>query len=1067
MTRDLPPPSFLVMLATAAAYLIVGTLSLWLAFTPSYAVPLYPAAGIALACVLSYGRSVLPGVALGAFGVNLLLTGSRDIAAEGVALFVVPLAVAVGAALQAAVGAALVRRYVAQPLTLSEPRDVARFFALGALLACTLSASFAVPALSAMNALSPSGAVGTWWIWWAGDSLGVVIGAPVALTLIGRPRPEWVHRRRTVGLSLVLVTALLAVATAQVARWDEQRTRVIFERDASRSADALAAQLEHPLHALEAVRGTMAAMGGVTQGALREASAYWLAQPFHLKAIGWAQRVPRSMVPAYEDAVRAELRLPGYRVFDRGDADASPQARRDAEVLAIRYIEPMQDNAAALGVNPLSIGPARPALQATLASGKPAASGGFRLTQETGEQTGVVIYLGLDDKTLGRLDARGHMVGALFATLRMEEAVRSVAATLPAYLQWCLLDNDPRGGRRRLAGAPGCEEDAGTGFVQRRRLDYAGRQWEVRLSAAAHAVPDSRNWRNASLFSLVGLMATALLGALLLTVTGRTRRIEVAVAERTADLQHEVAERTRTEAALRESEQRFRNILDHVPIGVIYTDLPGRIKEANPKLREMVGYQAEELATMSAADLTHPQDRPAFVELSQRLERGEIATFRRQNRFVGKDGRVIWVQVGVSLLRDPQGRPQRLVGVVEDITEHLKLLEAERARESAEAANRAKSDFVSRMSHELRTPLNAMLGFAQLLDLDRQSPLAPHQVEWTSQMQQAGWHLLRMINDTLDLSRIESGSIKLDIQPVLVTRAVEATRVLVEQEARRRNLRVQTYLDPEAPALLGDETRVKQILTNLLSNAVKYNVQGGSVTISSRRADPRTVEIEVRDTGLGLSPQQMAELFQPFNRLGREGHGEGTGIGLVISRRLAELMGGSLSAESEAGAGSCFRLRLPLAMEPHPPAMAQADGGGTGAPPEYHQRLLLYIEDNDTNAEVMRGIMAQRPQVRLLVCKTGAEGLAAVRRAPPHLVLLDMHLPDMDGLALLQALKADPATAEVPVIVVSADATAARIRQALAGGAVHYVTKPVNVAEMLALLDETLEPQDTRYGADL
>jgi PAS domain S-box-containing protein len=1067
MERPSTPPFLLPLLGTAAAYLVVGWLSLWLAFTPSYAVPLFPAAGVALACVLSYGPRVLPAVALGGFGVNLALSASRGLPQSGwAAALMVPAAVGLGAMLQAGTGAVLVRRFVSRPLKLSEPRDVARFFVLGAGVACLVSASVAVPVLHAAGVLPATNLASTWWLWWAGDTLGVVIGAPVALTLIGRPREEWGHRRRTVGLSLVLVTGLLAVATAQVARWDEQRTRVIFERDAIRSAEALVAQLNHPLHALEAVRGTMQAMGGVTPEALQRSAAFWLAQPFHLKAIGWAQRVPRSELTAFEDTVRAELGRPQYHVFDRHDVESAPAAAADPDVVAIRYIEPLQGNASALGVNPLSIAPARPALEHTLTTGTPQASGGFRLTQETGNQTGVVVYLAVHDRPpRGAPEDRLHARGVLFATLRMEEAVHSVAATLPTYLQWCLVDLDPQGGQRRLAGVQGCENDPGEGFMQRRTLDYAGRHWEVRLSAAVAAVPDSRNWRNASLFAFAGLLATAMLGALLLTVTGRTRRIEAAVAERTADLRREVAERARTEQALRDSEQRFRNILDHVPIGVIYTDLVGRIKESNPKLRELVGYGAAELAAMSAAELVHPQDRQAFGALSQRLVRGEIDTFRRQYRFVAKDGRTVQVQVGVSLLRDPQGRPQRLVGVVEDITEHLRLAEAERARETAEAANRAKSDFLSRMSHELRTPLNAMLGFAQLLDLDRQAPLAPHQMEWTAQIQQAGWHLLHMINDTLDLSRIESGSIKLDLAPVRVAQVVESTRALVEQEARRRGLRIEQRLDPAAAALLGDETRVKQILTNLLSNAVKYNVQGGTVLVASRLADPHTVEVEVRDSGLGMTPQQMAELFQPFNRLGREGYGEGTGIGLVISRRLAELMGGSLLAESQAHKGSCFRLRLPLALA-HDEAAVEATAD-QALPPEYRQRRVLYIEDNETNAEVMRGILAQRPQVRLEVCATGAQGLATARRSRPHLVLLDMHLPDGDGLALLRELKHDPRTAPVPVVVVSADATSARIDEALASGAVHYVTKPVNVAEMLNLVDEMLEPQDTRFGADL
>ncbi len=417
----------------------------------------------------------------------------------------------------------------------------------------------------------------------------------------------------------------------------------------------------------------------------------------------------------------------------------------------------------------------------------------------------------------------------------------------------------------------------------------------------------------------------------------------------------------------------------------------------------------------------------------------------------------------LSVLRDTDGRPLRLVGVFEDITERLRLREAERARDSAEAASRAKSEFVSRMSHELRTPLNAMLGFAQLLELDRKPPLAAHQHEWTAQIQQAGWHLLHMINDTLDLSRIESGHIKLEIANVDLGALVSGTVAMMQPGAAKRRIRIASALDPAAAAVRGDATRVKQIVTNLLSNAVKYNVDDGQVHVTSWAEGRDHVALAVQDTGLGMSAEQLQALFQPFNRLGREHGGtEGTGIGLVISRRLAELMGGRLEAQSQPGQGSTFVLTLPRA------ALSEAPHTRTSRPDvlndEYRRRIVHYVEDNETNAEVMRGILARRPQVELQVSTTGLDGLAALRLQPPSLILLDMHLPDIDGLELLRHVKADSALAAIPVIVLSADATAARIDQAFAEGASEYVTKPVNVAGFLALIDRTLAEQDTMFG---
>jgi signal transduction histidine kinase/ActR/RegA family two-component response regulator len=442
---------------------------------------------------------------------------------------------------------------------------------------------------------------------------------------------------------------------------------------------------------------------------------------------------------------------------------------------------------------------------------------------------------------------------------------------------------------------------------------------------------------------------------------------------------------------------------------------------------------------------------------------GAVQVVDRQMQLMRRDGSILPVRASLSALRDGRGGGLRLVGVVEDITEHLRLAETERARDQAEAANRAKSDFVSRMSHELRTPLNAMLGFAQLLGMDRRPPLAPHQAGWTTQIQHAGWHLLDMINDTLDLSRIESGLVQLKEQALELGPTVEACVALLSNAAERRGVRVEVKLHPSAHGVMADETRLKQVLTNLLSNAIKYNRDGGQVRIESLPAGDDMVQVRVIDTGMGLSAAQLAALFQPYNRLGRENTMiEGTGIGLVISRRLAELMGGSLEVQSVETEGSVFTVRLPLAR--FSDTGTPVDGTLDLAPPRYQRRLVHYIEDNETNIEVMRGILSQRPQIELAVSMSGLDGLAAVRQHRPDLILLDMHLPDIGGLELLRHLKHDDAVADIPVLVLSADATPWRIEEALTLGAMHYLTKPVDVTGFVHVLDDVLSELDTRWG---
>jgi PAS domain S-box-containing protein len=1060
--QDPKLPHWALSLAlTWAAYLLAGLLALQLAIPPSYASPLYPSAGIALACVLVYGWRVVPGVVLGAFCVNLTLSAQRgnlEFSALGL-----PALIALGAALQAWLGAVLVRRFARHPDTLAEPRDIAVLFGLGALAACTLGASIATTGLIVTGTVPAAEALITWFTWWVGDSLGALIAAPVMLTLIGRPRSDWAPRRFTVGLTLALLTTMMALAIAQVARWDDERVENAFARDTTNLTSTVAAQLQEPLRALEALHGVFIASNDVDRDEMRRASIAWLASGT-LQAMGWYERVPRSQLAAYEARVRSEDGLPQYRVFDRNDTGGAAAPAGD-EVFAMRYIEPVAGNAAALGVNALSIPAARNAIELAIRSDRPAATAGFRLTQQDGggDATGVVIYQAIYRGNPTTAQERVEAVmGIVFVTLRLDKQLEVLGGQFPHYLGLCIVDTDALSPRRRLAGPTGCET-AAPGMLHVRALAFAGRQWDLRAYAPRSAVPEARI-TNAWLFSLVGLLGAAMLGALLLTVTGRTRRIEAAVRERTAALEAEVHERERAQAALRDSEQRFRNILNTVPIGVIYTDLRGNVKQTNPRFCELTGYSEEELQAMTAAQYTHPDDFAEDVDLSARLVQGEIPMYRRHKRYLTKDGRTVWVQSTVTLLRDEAGQPRRIVGVVEDITEHLRLQDAEKARDLAEAANRAKSEFLSRMSHELRTPLNAMLGFAQLLELDRRQPLSADQRPWVGQIQQAGWHLLEMINDVLDLSRIESGNLKLLLEPISLPDLLAATVSMVSADAQRREIRVTTELADGSGVLIGDATRVKQILTNLLSNAVKYNTDGGRVHVATRLRDPDLVEIAVTDTGIGMTPQQMAELFQPFNRLGRERSSsqEGTGIGLVISQRLAELMGGSLRARSIAGEGSSFILTLPRALESD---TVPSDLDALATPePGYHRRHVFYVEDNETNVEVMRGILAQRPQVQLDVSFTGLDGLAAIRKRQPDLVLLDMHLPDISGQALLVQLKDDDATAHIPVVVVSADATAQQIEAALTAGAKRYLTKPVSVAELLGVVDEELERSTTRFG---
>jgi signal transduction histidine kinase len=380
--------------------------------------------------------------------------------------------------------------------------------------------------------------------------------------------------------------------------------------------------------------------------------------------------------------------------------------------------------------------------------------------------------------------------------------------------------------------------------------------------------------------------------------------------------------------------------------------------------------------------------------------------------------------------------------------------EAAAARREAEQANLAKSQFLSRMSHDLRTPLNAVLGFAQLLKADQ---LTHDQGEGVTQILRAGEHLLDLINEVLDIARIEAGRLSLSPEPVGVRDVVEDAVDMVTPLAGQRQISILVNLSTYTKAFLhADRQRLHQVLLNLLSNAVKYNRMGGRVVVSTERAGEHRLRIKVSDTGAGIPEEKLALLFKPFERLGAEATPiEGTGLGLALSRGLAEAMGGSLGMSSEIDRGSTFWIELPLTEELKPETMG-ARAGDRGISAQAAAGSVLYIEDNWSNVRLMDRILQLRPGLAFAHAATGEAGLARARDECPDVILLDLHLADMSGEEVLRQLHDDAETRKIPVAVLSADAMASQIKRVKAAGAVAYLTKPLDVAQVLALLDDLL-----------
>jgi PAS domain S-box-containing protein len=533
---------------------------------------------------------------------------------------------------------------------------------------------------------------------------------------------------------------------------------------------------------------------------------------------------------------------------------------------------------------------------------------------------------------------------------------------------------------------------------------------------------------------------------------------ELAQAQRAALLAQTVAQ-----DSLQRNRADYQQLFEVAGVGIACVGTDGRLLDVNQRYADICRRDRHLLIGMNARDITHPDDRPADLAMIEATFHGQQDRYSLEKRYLCPLGDMVWVQVTAVLVRDAKGTPQHFVSVVEDISQRRQYQEAILSAQAAERASKAKTEFLSRMSHELRTPLNAMLGFAQLLRVDPRHPLIPAQKQKVLYIEQAGAHLLAMLTDVLDLSRIEAGSLPLSLEPLRVRSALSEAQALVHHQAVDQGLSLQVGDVPDQVFVRADHVRLRQVLVNLLSNAIKYNRPKGHVRLEVQVLKPHVI-FSVQDSGVGLSAEQQSHLFEPFNRLGAERTGvDGTGIGLVIVRRLVALMNGRVEVSSVPGEGSVFRVVLPWSA---PPVLgtesAEPSGFGdlTPAPGEPRQLHLLYAEDNVINVELVRQVLRMRPQWHLDIAVSGAEAITMALAKPPDLLLLDMHLGDMNGLDVADALALHPHMVGLRKAGLSADVMPDQLRAARERGFLTYLTKPLEVSKLLRLLDSFVSTQD-------
>ncbi len=489
---------------------------------------------------------------------------------------------------------------------------------------------------------------------------------------------------------------------------------------------------------------------------------------------------------------------------------------------------------------------------------------------------------------------------------------------------------------------------------------------------------------------------------------------------------------------------RQQALFEFAPMALLSVDGAGRVVELNRRAVELLGAGAQPGAMLGA--LVHGDSHAALnLVLS-----GVAAVAEVVCRTTAEDGSGRTADVQVC--RPQPACDERLVALAES-TERHRVERARLAQASAEAANRHKSEFLGRMSHELRTPLNAVLGFAHLLAAEPAVRAGPTTAAWVARIQEAGLHLLKLVDDLLDLARLEAGALRTRREPFDAVALVDEVASMLGPLASMRPVTLRVQGRGTAAWVLADRMRARQVLINLVGNAIKYSHDGGEVRLEVSPG-PGEVCIAVADDGPGLTAQQQAGLFVPFDRLGAErGEVPGVGLGLAIARQLVEAMQGRLALHSVVGQGCRFTVGLPAAR-----GGSADEGPAPGAGGEAQPLTVVYVEDNEVNIEVMQALLLARPNVRLRVARDGHSGLAQVRAQHPDLVLLDMQLPDMGGLEFFARLRADPRAGRVACVAVSANALAEELRAALDAGIDGYLTKPLDADALYAVIDGFTRP---------
>jgi len=862
------------ILLLAVAYAGSGYVALLLAIPPGYAAPVFPPAGFALAALLIWGYRLAPGVWLGCFVLAAWITYQGS--ASERATFWIPVLIASGATLQALVGARLIRQFAGARAILADDRTVLRVLLLGGPVACIINATMGVGALRWAGAIQHEEVAFSWWTWWIGDALGVLLFTPVMFTFFAKPRHLWRRRLATVALPLLLMLVAVVVVFYQTGRWEESRIRDGFDKQVSNLAHRLETQLASYEQILLGLERFYAASNYVSREEFRLFVDGYLQRYAGIQAIEWLPRISRAERARFEASVRAEG-LPGFAIREGApDGQLAPAAERPV-YFPVTYLVPLEGNETVLGFDRLADNVFRAALEMAGHTGKPTASAPVRLGQGNESLVGMLIFQPVYSRDALAPAVAGQVLlkGMLVLVLRMPDLIEAaLQPSLVSDYTLAVLDvTDAALGQLIYGSVPSLGALRSSVLVT-----MAGRQLKLVITAPPLYLTVNRGWQTWMILA-AGLFATSILGAFLLSVTGRAEATRQLVERRTREL---------------------REILDNALDAIITIDANGVIQSANPAAECLFGYSASEMVG-SNVSLLMPSpmrdEHDGYIAQYVASGNARIIGSRRETIGLRKDGTTVPIEVGVSEVRTED--KIFFTAMVHDLTERRRIEKLQR-------------EFISAVSHELRTPLTSIRGSLALLVGGAAGPLDGNIRDLVQRAASNAERLTLLINDILDIEKLESGYPEVNLQMMdllpLIRRAMDDAEGYAQHSHVHLVLR-DSVQDPVWGNV--DPDRFQQVMANLLSNAIKYSPTAGSVDVSVKRLS-ESVWIGVTDHGPGVPAEFRSQIFKKFARADTSDsrHRGGTGLGLSIAKAIVEKMGGSIGFETEEGRGSTFHFTV-------------------------------------------------------------------------------------------------------------------------------------------------------------